>query len=292
MARNGEPQVAVTGKTRVVGVWGHPVSHSKSPVMHNAALSALGLDWVYVPFDVSPDNIREAVNAIRALNLIGVNVTVPLKETVIDYLDEIDPIANAIGSVNTIVNKEGKLYGTSTDGPGFLRDLIVHGWPVKDKCVYLIGAGGSAKAIAYVLAKEGARIIVSNRTEHKAQALVKVIDELFPGSIQHIKWESARLEQSVDIIVNTTSVGMHPHDNEEPWVPEGIFESKPCVYDLIYAPEETLLLKRARLLGSPTLNGLGMLIQQGAISLAMWSGIPLEELPLVQMEHAVRYNTF
>jgi len=278
----------INGRTRVVGVWGHPVAHSRSPVMQNAALLEMGLDWIYVPFDVDPERADVAVAAIRAMNMIGVNVTVPLKERVPAYLDVVDPAAARIGSVNTIHNVDGELRGYSTDGPGFLRALGAVGWPEANQAVYVIGAGGSARAIAFALAERGNRLLIANRTAQRADALVDAVNQAFTGAAAATPWGDAPVTDTIDIVLNTTSLGMHPREGECPPVPEGLLRSGMRVYDLVYAPTETVLLRRAREAGCETSNGLGMLVQQGALALSLWTGIGVDDLPVAVMEAAVR----
>jgi shikimate dehydrogenase len=250
----------ISGRTKIVGVWGHPVGHSRSPVMHNAALAALGLDWVYVPFDVDPVDVAEAVAGVRALGLIGINVTVPLKEAVLPFLDEID-------------------------GPGFLRAMAALGEHTERRRVCLLGAGGSARAVAFALAGRGAQIQIVNRTADRAEALAQEIDRHFPGAACVISLgENAA---PFDLLVNTTSLGMTPHEDALPDLPLPGFRDLPFVYDLIYSPRETRLLRAAREAGCPTANGVGMLVQQGALSLSLWTGLPVEAIPVALMAAAV-----
>jgi len=277
----------ISGRTKVVGVWGHPVGHSRSPAMHNAALREMGLDWVYVPFDVDPESADAAVMGIRALDMIGVNVTVPLKERVIASLDVVDAAAARIGSVNTIHNAGGKLYGYSTDGPGFLRAAAALGWSMEGQSIYLLGAGGSARALAFTLAERGNRLLIANRTADRATALAKAVNAVFAGSTSVSDWGADPAGQ-VDLVINTTSLGMHPNETLCPDVPASLFRPGVNVYDLIYAPEETVLIARAKAAGCSVSNGLGMLVQQGALSLSIWTGIAVEMLPLATMEHAAR----
>lgn len=277
----------ISGTTKVIGVWGHPVGHSLSPAMHNAALQALGLNWVYVPFDVDPDeiNVEFAVSGLRATGMVGVNVTVPLKELVLPYT-VVSKEALQIGSVNTIHNKDGKLYGYSTDGAGFLQSLEEAGQAVAGRDVYLLGAGGSARAVAWALASRGSRCWIANRTHSRSEALAADINLVYPGMASAVGW-GAETEPS-DLLVNTTSLGMQPRTEEMPPLPPEAFANKPFVCDLIYAPAETRLLAEAKAAGCGTLNGLGMLVYQGAISLSIWTGRPLSEMPVAVMEQAVR----
>ena len=275
----------ISGTTKIIGVWGHPVSHSRSPVMHNAALEALGLDWAYVPFEVAPDNVQAAVAAIKALGLIGVNVTVPLKELVLPYLDVIDKAAAQIGSVNTIHNKDGRLFGYSTDGAGFLRSLESVGQPIQNREAYVLGAGGSARAVAWALAASGSRCRIANRTLARSEALTADINRVYPGRASAVGWGAET--EPFELLVNTTTLGMLPRDAEMPPLPPGALESKPFVYDLIYSPARTPLLEHAEAAGCQTMNGVKMLVYQGAISLSLWTGRPLSEMPVAVMEQAV-----
>ena len=275
----------LTGKTKVVGVWGHPVGHSRSPAMQNAALDTLGLDWVYVPFEVRPENVAEAIAGLRALNLVGVNVTVPLKEQVLPLLDVVDDAARWIGSVNTIHNVNGKLYGYSTDGAGFLRSLEAVGQPVEGRQVLILGAGGSARAVAFALASRGCVCQIANRTETRATDLAVAVNARFPHSTSAAGWGAD--VAPFDLLVNTTSLGMQPNEDALPALPPAVFDSRPFVYDLIYAPAQTKLLKQAEAAGCGTSNGVGMLVWQGALALALWTGLSLEEIPVRAMERVV-----
>lgn len=278
--------MSVTGRTKVVGVWGHPVGHSRSPAMHNAALKALGLDWVYVPFEVAPGEAAAAVAGLRALGLVGVNVTVPLKETIAPLLDVVDEDARWIGSVNTIHNRDGRLYGYSTDGEGFLRSLEAAGQPTRNRQALILGAGGSARAVAFALASCGCHCQIANRTEERAAALAHAVSARHPGAASVAGWGEEAGD--FDLLINTTTLGMQPNEGALPALPPNVFAARPFVCDLIYVPAQTVLLARAAAAGCGTLNGVGMLVWQGALSLALWTGRPLEEIPLAAMEQAVR----
>ena len=275
----------ITGKTKIIGVWGHPVGHSRSPAMHNAALRKLGLNWVYVPFDVSPDQIPEAIAGIKALGLVGVNITVPLKELILPYV-----IASAaalqIGSVNTLYNHDGSLYGDNTDGRGFLRSLQDAGQSGQERSALILGAGGSARAVAFALASHGTRCQISNRTVSRAGALVSDINHVFPGCAEVAGWGTEA--SKFDLLVNTTSLGMNPNEDALPMLPPEVFADRPFVYDLIYAPARTKLLVLAEQAGCRTSNGITMLVHQGALSLSLWTGLSVEEIPVKSMEEAVR----
>lgn len=277
---------AVTGKTKIVAVWGSPVGHSRSPAMHNAALSELGLDWVYVPFEVRPDRLAEAMRAIKALGILGVNLTVPLKELAVPLVDEIDPMAAMIGSVNTLVHERGRLRGLSTDGAGFLWDLSSKHVEPEGWQVFLWGAGGSAKAVAFALAGRGCHIVIANRTAERARSLAHSLGDC----ARWVEWGSVEYADAIAtsrLLVNTTTLGMAPaHAEEMPIVPKGTLHSGQIVYDLIYVPAETLLIRAARAARCRAFNGLGMLVGQGALSLAEWSGLPLSGIPVETMRRA------
>jgi shikimate dehydrogenase len=268
---------AITGTTEVVGVYGWPVAHSLSPPMQNAALRHLGLDMVYVAFAVPPDQIEGAVAAIRALGLLGVNVTIPHKHAVVAWLDELDETAEAIGAANTIHNDDGVLRGYNTDGPGLLRSLAEVGVTVAGKRVAILGAGGSATAVAMAIARSRAEAVaILNRTPQKAERLADMVCEKAGRSdvdALPIEGEEARRAvEAADIVVDCTSVGMHPNEDVPPAVAEAWLHAGQVVCDLTYNPRETVLLKAARRRGSTPVDGTGMLVHQGAIALEIWTG--------------------
>lgn len=275
-----------SGKAKVLGVFGHPVGHSLSPAMHNAAIEAMGLDYVYVPFDVEPGNLRQAVDGVRALGIAGVNVTIPHKEAVIGCLDEVDEDARRIGSVNTIKNANGRLIGSSTDGPGFLRSLGETGFSPEGRSAVVVGAGGAGRAVVFALAKAGARVVVIDQVEGKAERLVEEVREATESDAVQAESSAENLERRVreaDLLVNCTPVGMNPRADEMP-VSADLMRPDLTVYDLIYSPVKTRLLAAAEAAGARTVNGVKMLVYQGAISLKMWTGI---EPPTDIMEAAV-----
>lgn len=277
----------VTGATRIVAVFGHPVHHSMSPVMQNAALRELALDFVYVPCNVHPDNLESAIQGIRALDLAGANITIPHKERVIGFLDWVSEEARLIGSVNTILNDGGVLKGFSTDGEGFLRSLKVAGGSASGSRSVILGAGGSARAIAYALATHGSRVSIVNRTTSRAVDLAKTLNKAFEEELlTPISLESEDAREAVmnaDLLVNCTSVGMYPGIDEQP-IPTSWLHNDLFVYDQIYNPLETSLIRSARALGLRAVNGVGMLVFQGASSFKIWTG---KNPPTDVMEKAV-----
>jgi shikimate dehydrogenase len=245
--------------------------------MQNAALRELGLDMVYVAYAVPRHAIEAAVMAIRALGLVGVNVTIPHKHAVVEYLDELDDMAEAINAVNTIHNEDGVLRGYNTDGPGLLRSLADAGVTVAGKRVAILGAGGSATAVAMAVARSRAEAVaILNRTPEKAESLAELVCEKAGrcdiGPLP-IEGEEARAAvEAADIVVDCTSVGMHPRHDVAPAVPEEWLRAGQVVCDLTYNPRETVLLKAAARRGATVVDGTGMLVHQGAIALELWTG--------------------
>ncbi|MCB0045743.1 MAG: shikimate dehydrogenase [Caldilineaceae bacterium] len=264
-----------------VGLLGWPVSHSVSPAMHNAAFAELGLDdWRYVTLPVPPEpsaRILEAVLGLRALGLRGANVTVPHKQAVIPTLDELTPAARAMGAVNTIWIEEDRLWGDNTDGPGFVADLRQHAVDPAGKTALVLGAGGSARAVVYGLADAGCRaIVILNRTVGKAEALAETMQQLFPAcaiSAGRMVADLARCADA-DLVINCTSLGMTPNVTSMPWSADIPFRAGQVVYDLVYNPAETRLLRKASEDGAQAVGGLGMLVMQGALAFARWTGRP------------------
>jgi len=241
--------------------------------MHNAAIKALGLDCVYVPFDVTPEELPKALSGIKSLGIAGVNITIPHKEAVIGLLDEVDGDAAEIGSVNTVVNIGGKLIGSSTDGAGFIRSIEEVGFSPNKQRTVVLGTGGSARAVAFALAKAGAELTVLGRSREKAERLAKDIEITGvwceAGDISDLG--SKDLKRKIDLLVNCTPVGMHPKP-EEMAVPAEVLQREMLVCDLVYNPVRTRLLEVAEAAGAQTLSGLDMLVYQGALSFEIWMG--------------------
>jgi shikimate dehydrogenase len=276
---------AIAGHTKVLGVFGRPIGHSVSPAMHNAALNELGLDYVYVAFDVDPAWLERAVQAVRALGMAGVNVTIPHKEEVIRFLDEVSPEARLVGSVNTISNVNGRLRGDSTDGAGFLQAFEEIGAEVREKRAVLLGAGGSARAVLYALLAKGASVTIVNRTMERGEKLAAEFDDVSPGNARAVMLSPDSLKKAVqdaDLLVNCTSVGMWPRVEESP-CPEEFLHSGLLVYDLVYNPLRTKLIRDAEKAGAATISGLKMLVFQGAVSFKIWTGY---DPPIGIMENA------
>ncbi|MFX1488986.1 MAG: shikimate dehydrogenase [Promethearchaeota archaeon] len=258
----------ITSKTKILCVMGHPIEHSMSPIMWNPALQELGLDYVYMAFDVHPDNLERAIEGIRALGIKGVNITLPHKESVIKYLDVIDPIARKIGAVNTIKNDDGILKARNTDADGAKKSLIDNGCKISGKNILFLGAGGVARSLAYILSKESKRIVLTDVIEKKAIAVAKEIKESMETNIEgklstpnNIKTEI----NNADILINATPVGMLPKVDNSP-IPKELLHSDLFVFDVVYNPLETKLMREAAEIGCKTLGGLDMLINQGVLA--------------------------
>ncbi len=260
----------ISGNTRIYGIFGYPVEHSFSPLMHNAAFSALKINARYMAFTVKPEHVRKALDGIRVMNIAGINVTVPHKSSVIPYLDEVTPLAQKIGAVNTILNTNGYLTGTNTDVSGFIRSLRALNFSPKNTTVALLGAGGSARAVLAGLADAGAsRILIHNRNAERAESLVTEFSQHFPKtqlaavSLQTVK------QSNLDLLVNTTTVGMKYDSSPLDLSQCGIIKH---VLDIIYSPAKTRLLREAEELGIPSVNGSGMLLSQGCEAFTFWTG--------------------
>ncbi|VAX25064.1 Shikimate 5-dehydrogenase I alpha [hydrothermal vent metagenome] len=262
-------------KSISLGITGHPIGHSLSPLMHETAALSLGIDLSYKAFDVAPDKLKQFIDRLRAEGIDGLNVTVPHKVAVMEFMDEISGEASAIGAVNTIVNNDGKLTGHNTDGYGLVTSIEVNaGVKIAGKKIFVYGAGGAARAVCHaVYDHDCSRLVIANRTWSKA---VEIADGLSSSNadVTAIGFNSNKLVDSIktaDIIINTTSMGMEGAAPKPPPGIEGVCKGQ-LVVDIVYRPLDTPLLKKARALGAETLDGLWMLIYQGARSFGLWTG--------------------
>jgi len=279
----------ISGKTKVCGVIGDPIEHSLSPLIHNAAFKHLKLDFVYEAFKVKKEELDDAMRGVRGLNIHGLNVTMPHKTAIIRYLDEINPIAKAIGSVNTVLNADGKLIGFNTDGVGALNALKNNDVELHGKKLLLLGAGGAAKAIAFHLAPEVEELRILNRTGERARQLASVLQKEFNRKIVGDTLSHSLLKEwlkDVDILVNATSVGMHPNIDQR-LVKREWLKPELAVMDIVYNPLETRLIKDAKAVGAKVVYGTEMLVFQGAVSFEIWCGCPA---PVEIMRKAVLKN--
>ncbi len=269
----------ISGRTVVTGVLAWPVEHSLSAPMQNAAFASLGLNWVYVPFAVRPEELGTAIAGLRVMGIRGANVTIPHKSAVIEFLDEVDETAAMLGAANTIDVCEGRLTGYNTDGPGFIASIAETGREVAGKAITIIGAGGAARAIAAAVLRGAARrLSIINRTPEKAEMLVGLVaDVRGAAEVSAVGLGGAAAEEAVreaEIVVDCTSVGMYPHTDVPPVVPAEWLHDGQLVCDLTYNPRRTVLLKAAESRGAATLDGTGMLVHQGAIAFEQWTGMP------------------
>jgi shikimate dehydrogenase len=277
----------VTSVFQFVGLLGHPVAQSKSPLMHNAAFRHLNLPYAYAAFDIPPEHLKEAINSLRMLNFRGANVTIPHKVAIMEYLDDISEEAKHIGAVNTLVSDKGRWIGHNTDGIGYVRSLKEEtGIQLKGTKVLVLGAGGAARSIAYaLLQKEAGGCWIANRTYSRAEQLAVSLSVV--GSTHALPWEDiSRFAGDFDLIVNTTSVGMYPSVDQMPIAAALLdqFKEEAIVSDLIYNPRQTLLLQEAAKKGIKVHGGLGMFIYQGAYAFEYWTG---EKAPTETMRKAI-----
>ncbi len=272
----------VSGKTIVCGVIGDPIEHTMSPVMHNAAFKKLGIDYLYVPFRVRKEELEKAIAGMRALNIRGLNVTIPHKVEVISFLDKVDPLVEKIGAVNTIVNDGGVLTGYNTDATGFLQALLERGVEPEGKNTVILGAGGASRAISFILAERGAHLVILNRQLELdwAEELARRISQIFNKEVKALVLNEGNLAEVLeraDVLVNATSVGMSPNIEETP-VPARLLKPGLVVFDIVYSLVKTRLLREAEAAGAQTIGGLDMLVWQGALAFEKWTGqkAPLE----------------
>jgi len=276
----------INHNTKIVGVIGHPIKHSLSPMMHNYAFNKLDLDFVYLPFDIASINLKDALKGMLALGIKGFNVTIPHKERIVDYLDELSDSANIVNAVNTVVNENGKLHGYNTDVEGIIKTLEEYKDEINGKMVSVIGAGGAARAVIYTLINRFniEKINIINRTMGKAEALKDYFTskmlfekiktyELSPPDIIKILNKSK-------LIVNASSIGMMPDEDDSPTTIAESFNDNQIVFDLVYNPRRTKFLSIAESQGATVLNGLKMFVEQGAKAFEFWTNeiMPTEKI--------------
>ena len=283
----------IKATTKVYGIFGHPVNHSLSPQMHNAAFQALRLDCIYLAFDIHPKDFEIAARAIKSMGISGVNITIPHKESIIFFLDEISPEANITGAVNTVKNVDGKLIGYNTDVSGFLRAIKEDlGFHPKGLSATVVGAGGAARAVLTSLCmNEAYQVYVINRTLDKAKRLASEFKKGFKDTfIQAVslddKDEIKNILGKTNLLVNATSAGMKGVDSVE--IPLEYLQKEAVIYDLVYDPRETNLIKTAKELGYKASGGLSMLLYQGVESFEIWTG---KDAPIGVMKKALDSTT-
>ena len=271
----------ISGKTQVYAILGNPVEQSFSPLMHNLAFHTNYIDAVYIALKV--DNLKAAIQGVKAMNIKGCSVTIPFKIDVIPYLDEVDTLALNIGAVNTIVNRDGKLVGHNTDGIGALR-AITEMEPIKGKKIAILGSGGAARAIAFTLATQNPQsLTIWGADEAQAKALAAELSEKTSAKTSYLPITS---RTDYHILINCSPVGMYPQTDVLP-IPEDFILEKETVFDIIYNPKETLLLKKARLKQNWLIYGYKMLLYQGMEQFKLWTGqdAPADEMEEVLLQH-------
>ena len=271
---------------QVYALIGDPVGHSLSPLMQNLAFQDLDLNSTYIAFQVRYDQLDQCVKCLKTLNIAGFNVTIPHKVSILSLLDKISPSASAVGAVNTVVNDDGRLIGYNTDGDGALKALSDESAELNGKNIVLAGAGGAARAIAFSLASTANNIVIVNRTKTKALELAQLLNEQFNKQFRGEELSKKTLQKELkctDILINATSVGMSPNV-EASIVKREMLQDNMTVFDIVYNPLETKLLKEARAAGAKTISGVKMLVYQGALSFELWTG---KKAPIEKMMKAV-----
>lgn len=267
--------------TKVVGLIGHPIEHSYSPLIQNAAFEQSGLDFIYLPFDIHPSNLRDAIRGVTALNIVGFNVTIPHKQRMLELLDESSPEAHAIGAVNTVVNDGFKLHGYNTDAFGFLATLKPYSDRIRGETVAVLGAGGAARAVVYGLMTgfKPKQLYLLNRHLERAESLRIYLRNTFSfiAVTTHELFEAGALDSLANsrLIVNTTPSGMYPNEEESPVLTDENFSAGQIIMDLVYNPPDTKLTKMAKGRGATVVGGWEMLLQQAAKSFELWTGMPM-----------------
>ena len=264
----------ISAKAKVCGIMAYPVEHSLSPLMHNFYAEQMGIDFVYVPFKVQKEQVKAAIRGAYALNLTGMNVTVPHKQTVIPYLKELDSAAKSIGAVNTLVRTEGGYKGYNTEASGFLRAIKGAGIHISGQDCLLIGAGGAAKAVAYILGEQGAAsVIVLNRNEQRAWTLAQEMNQLFKRNFMTALGlhDYGRLEEKSWLAIQTTTVGMHPDIEASPVQDKAFYKKISVAMDVIYTPAKTQFMTLVEEAGGRAISGLDMLIYQGIEAFELWN---------------------
>lgn len=270
----------ISGYTRLVGLLGYPIRHSRSPHMHNMAFQHLGLNYAYLVFEVQDDNLKEAIAAMKTLDVAGFNVTMPNKSNVIPLLDEVSPEAKLIGSVNTVFNDKGKLVGYNTDGKGYVMALADQGISPKGKRIVMAGAGGAARSVSIQLALDGAEeIIILNRDLAAAEEICSTINSNISTCKTYAsEYDDEKLRKQLkeaDLFINCTPLGMHPHEDKSIINDSSMLHQGLVVSDIVYSPSKTKLMEIAEEAGCKTFNGLGMMIGQGALAFKIWTGVDM-----------------
>ena len=274
-------------RAELTGVFGDPVDDNPTGVVEEAAFAAKNLNYRYLTIKVLPENLRKAMDSVKIFGMKVINLTMPHKIKVLPYLDELSPAAEIIGAVNTVIQKEGKLFGENTDGKGFVTALKNSGETLDKKNVTILGAGGAARAIAVECALNGvAHINIINRSIEKGEELASLIQMKTDSSAKYLNWKNnMAIPSDTDILINATSIGFSPNVTDKPDIDYTAITPEMCVCDVIFNPAETIFLKSAAENGAKTITGLGMLVQQAALNFTLWTGV---EAPVDVMEDALK----
>lgn len=274
-------------RAELTGVFGDPVDDNPTGVVEEAAFAAKNLNYRYLTIKVLPEDLGKAMDSVKIFDMKGINLTMPHKIKVLPYLDELSPAAEIIGAVNTVIQKEGKLFGENTDGKGFVTALKNSGETLDKKNVTILGAGGAARAIAVECALNGAAYInIINRSIEKGEELASLIQMKTDSSAKYLNWKNnMAISSDTDILINATSIGFSPNVTDKPDIDYTSITPEMCVCDVIFNPAETIFLKTAAENGAKTITGLGMLVQQAALNFTLWTGV---EAPVDVMEDALK----
>ena len=274
-------------RAELTGVFGDPVDDNPTGVVEEAAFAAKNLNYRYLTIKVLPEDLGKAMDSVKIFGMKGINLTMPHKIKVLPYLDELSPAAEIIGAVNTVIQKEGKLFGENTDGKGFVTALKNSGETLDKKNVTILGAGGAARAIAVECAlNRAAHINIINRSIEKGEELASLIQMKTDSSAKYLNWKSnMAIPSDTDILINATSIGVSPNVTDKPDIDYTTITPEMCVCDVIFNPAETIFLKTAAENGAKTITGLGMLVQQAALNFTLWTGV---EAPVDVMEDALK----
>lgn len=274
-------------RAELTGVFGDPVDDNPTGVVEEAAFAAKNLNYRYLTIKVLPEDLGKAMDSVKIFGMKGINLTMPHKIKVLPYLDELSPAAEIIGAVNTVIQKEGKLFGENTDGKGFVTALKNSGETLDKKNVTILGAGGAARAIAVECALNGAaHINIINRSIEKGEELASLIQMKTDSSAKYLNWKNnMEIPSDTDILINATSIGFSPNVTDKPDIDCTAITPEMCVCDVIFNPAETIFLKSAAENGAKTITGLGMLVQQAALNFTLWTGV---EAPVDVMEDALK----
>ena len=274
-------------RAELTGVFGDPVDDNPTGVVEEAAFAAKNLNYRYLTIKVLPEDLGKAMDSVKIFDMKGINLTMPHKIKVLPYLDELSPAAEIIGAVNTVIQKEGKLFGENTDGKGFVTALKNSGETLDKKNVTILGAGGAARAIAVECALNGvAHINIINRSIEKGEELASLIQMKTDSSAKYLNWKNnMEIPSDTDILINATSIGFSPNVTDKPDIDYTTITPEMCVCDVIFNPAETIFLKSAAENGAKTITGLGMLVQQAALNFTLWTGV---EAPVDVMEDALK----